>query len=226
MDGDLTFEEFVANQAANIPIGDFVINMILGAVLAALLYWVYVRYGVSLSNRKAFARNFYLITLTTLLIITVVKSSLALSLGLVGALSIVRFRTAIKEPEELTYTFLSIAIGLGLGADQRLLTIVAFAVIIIVIWAIKISAKIDNSQNVYLSVTSQNTEQLQLDDVVEVLRKHCDSVSLKRFDDSAEFLEAVFSAYFSGYEQLEAARAELKILAPAIRITFLEQSTS
>ena len=226
MDGDLTFEEFVANQAANIPIGDFVINMILGAVLAALLYWVYVRYGVSLSNRKAFARNFYLITLTTLLIITVVKSSLALSLGLVGALSIVRFRTAIKEPEELTYTFLSIAIGLGLGADQRLLTIVAFAVIIIVIWAIKISAKIDNSQNVYLSVTSQNTEQIQLDDVVEVLRKHCDSVSLKRFDDSAEFIEAVFSAYFSGYEQLEAARAELKTLAPAIRITFLEQSTS
>ena len=58
-----------------------------------------------------------------MVMITIVKSSLALSLGLVGALSIVRFRTAIKEPEELSYAFLSIAIGLGLGADQRLTTL-------------------------------------------------------------------------------------------------------
>ena len=55
--------------------------------------------------------------MTTMLIITVVKSSLALSLGLVGALSIVRFRAAIKEPEELAYLFLTIAIGLALGRE-------------------------------------------------------------------------------------------------------------
>ena len=48
-----------------------------------------------------------------MLIITVVKTSLALSLGLVGALSIVRFRSAIKDPEELLYLFFSIAIGIG-----------------------------------------------------------------------------------------------------------------
>ena len=57
-----------------------------------------------------------LITMTTMLIISIVKSSLALSLGLVGALSVIRFRAAIKEPEELTYLFLTIAIGLGFGA--------------------------------------------------------------------------------------------------------------
>ena len=52
-----------------------------------------------------------------------VKSSLALSLGLVGALSIVRFRAAIKEPEELIYLFLTIAAGLGTGAGQIKITI-------------------------------------------------------------------------------------------------------
>lgn len=56
------------------------------------------------------------------LVIFVVKSSLALSLGLVGALSIVRFRTPIKGPEELVYLFLSIAIGLGFGAGFTNLT--------------------------------------------------------------------------------------------------------
>jgi hypothetical protein len=62
-----------------------------------------------------------MITMTTMLIITIVKASLALSLGLVGALSIVRFRAAIKEPEELAYLFLAIAIGLDFGAGQRVI---------------------------------------------------------------------------------------------------------
>ena len=68
--------------------------------------------------------------------ITIVKSSLALSLGLVGALSIVRFRAAIKEPEELVYLFLIIATGLGCGAGQIKLTAVGiiFALIVTVVY--------------------------------------------------------------------------------------------
>ena len=86
--------------------------------------------GPATGNIVYDARNFMLVTMTTTLIITVVKSSLALSLGLVGALSIIRFRAAIKEPEELSYLFLAIAIGLGFGADQRVITVVAFGIII------------------------------------------------------------------------------------------------
>ena len=52
-----------------------------------------------------------ILSITTFLVISVVKSSLALSLGLVGALSVIRFRTPIKEPEELSYLFLAIGIG-------------------------------------------------------------------------------------------------------------------
>ena len=52
---------------------------------------------------------------------------LALSLGLVGALSIVRFRTAIKEPEELAFLFFAIGLGIGLGDNQRLITLLALA---------------------------------------------------------------------------------------------------
>ena len=58
------------------------------------------------------------LSLTVCLIITVVKSSLALSLGLVGALSIVRFRTPIKDPEDLVYLFLALVNGLGFGANE------------------------------------------------------------------------------------------------------------
>ena len=74
-----------------------------------------------------------LIATTTAFIISVVKSSLALSLGLVGALSIIRFRTAIKEPEELSYIFIAITIGIGLGANQVVITLIAFILTSVVI---------------------------------------------------------------------------------------------
>jgi len=124
-----TFQDFLATQSVQVPIAGFILNLFLAAALSFILSRVYARYGVSLSNRRMFAKNFMLITMTTMLIITIVKSSLALSLGLVGALSIVRFRAAIKEPEELAYLFLTIAIGLGFGADQRVITVVAFIII-------------------------------------------------------------------------------------------------
>ena len=101
------------------------VNLAICVVLASVLAVVYQRYGRSMTNRALLAGNFVMISLTTTLIISIVKSSLALSLGLVGALSIVRFRAAIKEPEELAYLFLCIGIGLGLGADQRLITVLA-----------------------------------------------------------------------------------------------------
>ena len=93
------------------------------AIFFAAIYgeWIallFAKFGQSLSNRKAFADNFWLLAVTTIIVIMVVKFSLALSLGLVGALSIVRFRAAIKEPEELIYLFLVISIGIACGAGQ------------------------------------------------------------------------------------------------------------
>ena len=90
------------------------INLAVGVALSLVLRWHFRTFGSTLSNRDEFAQVFPFILLTTVLVITVVKSSLALSLGLVGALSIVRFRTPVKEPEELAYLFVAIAIGLGL----------------------------------------------------------------------------------------------------------------
>ena len=77
--------ELFADQSSTISLTGFVINFILSGMLASGLSWVYIKYGKSLSNKRQFSANFYLLTMTTMLIITVVKSSLALSLGLVGA---------------------------------------------------------------------------------------------------------------------------------------------
>jgi hypothetical protein len=219
-----SFQDFLANQTVEITLESFVINLLLAAILAFILRGVYVRYGNALSNRKAFAQNLVLIATTTMLIITIVKSSLALSLGLVGALSIVRFRTAIKEPEELAYLFLAIAIGLGLGADQRIITLVAFACMVVIIMLLKLGHRSETNQNLYLTVSSHNPGKVELEDIVQVLKSHCVAVSLKRFDDAHEILEAAFLVEFDGFPQLEAARRDLRRLGEAVNVSFLDRN--
>ena len=197
-----SFQEFLATQGSEISTWGFVLNLIIAALLAYILSWLYVRYGNTLSNRNMFAKNFVMMTMTTMFIITVVKSSLALSLGLVGALSIVRFRAAIKEPEELSYLFLTIAIGLGLGADQLLLTVVAFSVIVSIIWLKNYFHKVENTQNLHLTISTKNKKNFGLDNIIEVLNKNCSVVNLNRFDETSEMIEASFLVEFDNIEQL------------------------
>ena len=119
------------NIQLNYP--ELALNLIIAALLAWLLEFIFINYSNSINNKKVFSKNFVIIATTTAFIISIVKSSLALSLGLVGALSIIRFRTAIKEPEEISYLFICIGIGLGLGANYKLITIMAILLIIILI---------------------------------------------------------------------------------------------
>ena len=219
-----SFQEFLTNQSVQVSVGGFMLNLVLAAVLAYLLSLVYAKFGRSLSNRKLFARNFVLITMTTMLIITIVKSSLALSLGLVGALSIVRFRAAIKEPEELAYLFLAISIGLGLGADQRIITVVAFVIIAGVIWLKNRDREGMENQNLFLTVTSFNPHKPELKQIVEVLKTHCSDVSLKRFDETTEMLEASFMVGFRNFDQVSESKASLRDLQPGMKITFLDNT--
>ena len=118
----------------NIDLPDFILNLIVVGVLCYLIKIFYKKFSTTLSNREEFSKNFILLGIATCIVITIVKNSLALSLGLVGALSIVRFRAAIKEPEELVYLFLVIATGLGGGAGQIKITISGMTIGFIIIY--------------------------------------------------------------------------------------------
>lgn len=202
----------------------FIFSFIVCAVLAFILGKIYVRYGNSLSNRKAFAKNFVVLAITTMFIISVVKSSLTLSLGLVGALSIVRFRAAIKEPEELTYLFLTIAIGLGCGASLTVLTLIAFVGFVFVIWFMNRYQKKIESQNLYLTISSTQPQSIDLKSIVELLKKYCSSIKLKRTDESSNAVEASFFVEFDDFEKLEQAKTDIKKSYPAVSISFMDNT--
>ena len=217
-----TFQQFLLTQGAEVPLVEFLINLVLASLLATILSVVYVRYGTALSNRRWFARNLLLLTLTTTLVITVVKSSLALSLGLVGALSIVRFRAAIKEPEELTYLFFAIAIGLGLGANQRAVTLVALLFVVMIVIVTRIVHGREQNQNLFLTVSSSEPGKIALPDVLETLNSHCRTVDLRRFDETPEVLEASFLVEFEGFRELENGRVALQTLGESVNVSFVD----
>ena len=123
-------ENFFFNSNVEINLLNFFYAIILSLILSYLVKFTYVKVGKSLNDKSYFSDTFIPLALITTLVITVIKFSLALSLGLVGALSIVRFRAAIKEPEELVYLFFVISIGLSNGANQFLLSIFATVVIV------------------------------------------------------------------------------------------------
>lgn len=217
-------ENFITDSSINTPIYIFIINQIISLFLALIVSYIYTLFGKSLSNRKEFSNIFVLLSMTTMLIITIVKSSLALSLGLVGALSIVRFRTAIKEPEELSYAFLSIAIGLGLGANQRLTTIIGTLLILtLVVIRSKFSKK--NRENyMNLIITSSNNNDLDLDEVVSEISKFSNSVRLKRLSENKDFLESSLTINIESFDKLIKIRNSLKINYPNLTINFLDDS--
>ncbi len=106
------------NFEIDISLTNLVISLLTSIVCAYVIKIIYLKYAKTLNNKENFSDVFILLSITTTIVITVVKFSLALSLGLVGALSIVRFRAAIKEPEELVYLFMIIGIGLASGSAQ------------------------------------------------------------------------------------------------------------
>jgi len=223
MAGELNALIDAFSSSGNISIYSLIIDLILALLLSSALGYIYVRFGTSISNRAYLARNFVLIAMTTTLIIIVVKSSLALSLGLVGALSIVRFRTAIKEPEELAFLFLTISIGLGLGADQRWITIIAAIIVILVIVGRRLlfHRKADH-QNLHLTISTHGPEKVNLDQILAILNAHCSAVNLKRLDESSDMLEASFLVDFKDIGQLNLISGELAKVSKDIKVTFLD----
>lgn len=219
------FQRFLITENAQISISDFLINAIIILVLCLVLEFTYTRCARSLSGRKAFGANFFLIAFTTMLIISIVKSSLALSLGLVGALSIVRFRSAIKEPEELAYLFFTISIGLGLGANQRIITVLGAIVLLAIIWVRYFSSKKSRQQNLYLTVSGSGAEKPALEKVDKIVQESFKASKLVRYDETSDIIETAFWVEIRSSDDLQGFKNEISKVSPEIRVSFVDNNS-
>ena len=213
----------LTGTVSSLNLMDVIINVSMAGLMSWLVYLVFVRFGNTFSNRKHFGRIFFMITVCTTMIISVIQASLALSLGLVGALSIVRFRTAIKEPEELAYTFFCITMGLGFGANLRGLTILCGLLVLVILILRGLFTKSNLASDTYnFSVISKH---LSLSEVMGILKNAEASVTLRRADHESDILNAHFVVEFSSVAKLEKVVELLKTQDSEISTSFISNST-
>ena len=168
------------------------INYIFCVLCAFSLKIIYENKSTSLSGKFHIGIVIPILSQITFLIILIVKSSLALSLGLIGALSIVRFRTPIKEPEELIYLIFSIAIGIGFGAGQTLVTSIIFIFIATTIYFF--SSKKSNTNvtdyNLLVEIPYDPSQKPKQDYVLKVIKNFFSSYNVNKIeiDDGIKLL--------------------------------------
>jgi len=210
--------------AAPVSLASLVLNLTIGLILSLAVAWYYAHYAQSLSNRRKFAQLLPVLTLTTALVITIVKSSLALSLGLVGALSIVRFRTAIKEPEELLFLFLAIAIGLGVGADQRWPTVIGVLLVLGYMAARVLLTRGPHDGNLYLNIlVNEEGEESLFEKINGALLEHVDVLDFQRLDSRDGMLQLTYFIDCGDPKALNGLIDDLKQNFDVTEVSFLQQ---
>tara|TARA_B100001996_G_scaffold361143_1_gene327661 strand:+ start:26 stop:700 length:675 start_codon:yes stop_codon:yes gene_type:complete len=107
-------------QLSTTSLSEFIIGFVLTIIFSLLIKKTYISHSNSVSNKTIVANIFPLFSVAIFLIVITIKSSIVLSLGLVGALSIIRFRTAIKEAEQIVYFLILTAIAIAAAAGSYL----------------------------------------------------------------------------------------------------------
>ena len=171
---DIFKSSFLTN-VTSVSIFDMVLAMVMAFCLGLFIYFVYKKTYAGVMYSSNFGVTLIALTMISTLVILAVTSNVVLSLGMVGALSIVRFRTAIKEPLDIAFLFWAIAAGIVLAAGMIPLAVFG-SVLIGIILLIFVNRK--TSTNPYIVVVScddHDSEQR----VADFLRQHTEKSCVK-----------------------------------------------
>ena len=145
------------------------------ALLGAYIFIVYRRINASAFYNRNFNVSLVAIAVITAAIIITIQSNIVVSLGMVGALSIVRFRTAVKDPLDLVFLFWSISVGIICGAGFGLIAIVASLVLTVII---VILLRVRQEKNVtLLSIRAKDYEAENM--IMDIIHNNCSYANVR-----------------------------------------------
>ena len=133
---DSCLSEYFTNQFINLTPWKILIGLLMGCLVGLVIAFVYKRCYRGVLYSPTFALTLVMLTLITTPVVMCIKSNIALSMGMVGALSIVRFRTAVKDPMDTAYMFWALTMGILLGAElyvHALMVVLVISVILILL---------------------------------------------------------------------------------------------
>ena len=127
------FKNSFLDDTVQFSLADTLIALVLAYVLGMFIYFVYKKTYLGVLYSRSFGVSLVAMTMISTLIILAVTSNVVLSLGMVGALSIVRFRSAVKDPLDIVYLFWSVGVGIVLGASMYPLALIGSLIVGIVL---------------------------------------------------------------------------------------------
>jgi len=169
---DDIFKSSFLQQAADLSILDMLLAMGFAFALGLFIFFIYKRTFTGVMYSASFGVSIMAMTLITTLIILAVTSNIILSLGMVGALSIVRFRTAVKEPLDIAFLFWAISVGIVVGAGLLPLAVIGSLFIGIVLLVFVNRKSTDTPYILVLSFANDTVENEALQLIDNQTRKN------------------------------------------------------
>lgn len=161
MSNDLIY--YLNNSAGSLSIQEIIMNFLAAIVVGFIIFMSY-RFSHSGAIYSAkFNVSLWMMTLVTTLVMCVIGNNIALSLGMVGALSIVRFRTAIKDPRDTAYIFWTIAAGVCCGISDYMIAGIGSAVIFCLMLII---GNVQNNERYLVIIRGENIEDASVEDTM------------------------------------------------------------
>ena len=179
------FKSSFLESVTGFSLSEVLLAMLFAVIVGLFIFWVYKKTFTGILYSSGFALTLIGLTLVTTLVIIAVTSNVVLSLGMVGALSIVRFRTAIKEPMEIVFLFWSIAVGIVIGAGMIPLAVLGSVIIGIILL---IFANRKNVENAYILVLNCENEEAE-NTAAELLKNTVKKYRIKSKTVNADGIE-------------------------------------
>jgi len=199
----------------------FLISLFLTVIYSLIVRYCYENYGNALGSKIFISRIIVFLAITTFLVISVVKQSLALSLGLVGALSIIRFRTAIKEAEQIVYFLVLTSISIACAANSFLFPVV----LVLFIFAYTAFNSNQRNKKVYsvndqIIIKSKDISNHVVERLVDLLNSKGITVniqSINKQEDSVVVVLKLSDFNLESMTYIEEFLKESKVLKPEIQ---------
>lgn len=168
----LAIEDFLNQiQAMELSVTEVILNLLIAFVLSLWVLIIYKKSYQTTVYNKSFAMTLPVSALVTSMVIMAVASNIVLSLGMVGALSIVRFRTAIKNPLDTIFMFWTIGIGITVGANSWLLAVIGSIVIGLCILLVQSLELFTTPYILIIKLTGEYSEEELLESIKTVYTK-------------------------------------------------------
>ena len=166
------FKSSFLESVTGFSLSEVLLAMLFAVIVGLFIFWVYKKTFTGILYSSGFALTLIGLTLVTTLVIIAVTSNVVLSLGMVGALSIVRFRTAIKEPMEIVFLFWSIAVGIVIGAGMIPLAVLGSVIIGIILLIFANRKNVENAYILVLNCENEEAENTAADLLKSTVKKY------------------------------------------------------